>query len=166
MSAVRKRTVSKSNINFDIIKKSFIGTFKKFAEFKGRARRREFWIFFFCTWILGLIPFIGQIITLVTCIPSLAVGVRRLHDTNRSGLWLLFLIFIPLPLAAIIIAIVFIVKGFDFFTAMGTGLWFLGLILLILIPLIGITICLFWAAQEGTRGKNRYGPDPKATRSR
>ena len=167
MSAARKK-----GITFELIKKSFIGTFKKYTVFKGRARRQEFWIFFFCTLILGLIPFIGQVIALVTCIPSIAVGVRRLHDTNRSGLWLLFLIIIPLPVVAIIIIPVLAAGSTGLFTSggagllsglftsVGFGLWFL----LLLIPLVGVAIFLIWAAQAGTHGRNRYGPNPKAKR--
>jgi uncharacterized membrane protein YhaH (DUF805 family) len=161
MSATRK-----NSINFDVIKKSFVGTFNKYAVLKGRARRQEFWIFFFCTWILGLIPIIGTIISLVTIIPSVAVGVRRLHDTNRSGLWLL-LIYIPLPLALILFLSILIAGGglssigsADFLSAFMSGLGAL-VILLLILPLVGIIILLIWAAQPGTAGKNKYGPNPK-----
>jgi len=161
MSAAKK-----NKIDFDVIKKYYIGTFNKYAVFKGRARRLEFWIFFFCTWILGLIPIIGSIISLVTLIPSLAVGVRRLHDTNRSGLWLL-LIYIPLPIAMILLFSIVLaaggissIGGADFFNAFMSGLGAL-VIFLLLLPLVGIVILLIWAAQPGTAGKNKYGPNPK-----
>jgi len=109
---------------------------KKFAEFKGRARRKEFWYFFLANvainiafYILALIPVIGRLFgiiaalySLAVMIPSLALGVRRLHDTNRSGWWCL----------------------------------------LALLPIIGWIILIVWAATEGTRGKNKYGPDPKS----
>jgi uncharacterized membrane protein YhaH (DUF805 family) len=72
---------------------------RKYAVFNGRARRKEYWNFilinFIITVILGTIDFLtGSVIllesiyTLVVLIPSLAVTVRRLHDTNRSGWWL------------------------------------------------------------------------------
>ena len=163
MSAARK-----NNINFAVIKKSFIGTFNKYAVFKGRARRQEFWIFFFCTWILGLIPVIGTIISLITFIPSIAVGVRRLHDTNHSGLWLLFLIYIPLPIVVMIYIFAFVaggtgifsVRGADFVNALGTGLGIL-VIFLLLLPILGIILFFIWAAKPGTAGKNKYGQNPK-----
>jgi len=94
--------------------------FKNYANFEGRARRSEFWGFFLFDVIIGItLPFIltyivyaisGQdtfksvsvlsvlrgLYLLVTCLPSLAVHIRRLHDINKSGWWLLFAIFIPI----------------------------------------------------------------------
>jgi uncharacterized membrane protein YhaH (DUF805 family) len=84
---------------------------RKYAVFTGRARRKEYWIF---SLIHGLIIFafryphfltstidpeshigqIGLLYTFGTFIPLVAVSVRRLHDTNRSGWWC-FLILIP-----------------------------------------------------------------------
>ena len=96
----------------------YIGVLKKYAVFDGRARRTEFWMFFLCNFIiaiifgiLALIPGIGGLFNVLSIIyslgilvPSIAVGVRRLHDTGRSGLlYLLALI----PLVGIIILIVF-----------------------------------------------------------
>ena len=84
----------------------YIEVLKKYAVFKGRARRKEYWLFYlfhliaiFLTMIidmvtgsfdseLGLGAFAGAYIIL-TLLPSLAVTVRRLHDTNRSGWWIL-----------------------------------------------------------------------------
>ena len=67
--------------------------FRKYADFSGRAQRSEFWWWVpFSTVsyiILGLIPFIGQILMLGLLIPHLAVTTRRLHDTGRSAWWLL-----------------------------------------------------------------------------
>ncbi|MDR0447996.1 MAG: DUF805 domain-containing protein [Treponema sp.] len=97
---------------------NYIGVLKKYAVFEGRAGRWEFWWFFLCSLIIGVaagilsrIPLLGWVFSigffifcLATLIPNLAVGARRLHDTNRSG-WLLLLSLIPL--AGIIILIVF-----------------------------------------------------------
>jgi uncharacterized membrane protein YhaH (DUF805 family) len=130
MSAARK----KKNTNKVLINQYF-AVFEKYAVFKGRARRREFWTFFFFNVAIGvalgiLSRFVGVgrlfyiasgLFSIVILIPNIAVSVRRLHDTNRSGLWLL-----------------------------------LGLI-----PLIGLIILIVWAVQEGTRGRNRYGQNPK-----
>ena len=68
--------------------------FNKFADFEGRARRSEFWWWYLFTVLVGWIPYIGWLASLVFLIPSLAVGARRLHDTGRSG-WLQFLMLVP-----------------------------------------------------------------------
>jgi uncharacterized membrane protein YhaH (DUF805 family) len=88
---------------------------ERFAQFTGRAGRAEFWWFTLANFIVSLIlSLLGQasivfyvlsaIYSLAVLIPSLAVGIRRLHDTNRSGWWLLIIL---VPLAGIIILIVF-----------------------------------------------------------
>ena len=116
---------------------------KRYADFSGRSRRKEYWMFVLLQ-ILLLIPLMvigfvlddlsdggegGSILFLllvgafglVFFIPSLAVQVRRFHDQDKSG-WL---------------------------------------ILLGLIPYIGGLILLVFMCLEGTRGHNRFGPDPK-----
>ena len=83
----------------------FICVKDKYADFKGRARRKEFWMFLLVYFVLCLIAgfiegFLGVypeleysvfscIVTLVLLIPSIAVAVRRLHDVGKSGWWLL-----------------------------------------------------------------------------
>ncbi|MBQ2950729.1 MAG: DUF805 domain-containing protein [Prevotella sp.] len=69
--------------------------FGKFMTFGGRARRSEFWWFCLLNFIIGCIPFVGWIWGLIVLIPSIAVGIRRLHDTGRSGWWYL-LVLVPL----------------------------------------------------------------------
>jgi uncharacterized membrane protein YhaH (DUF805 family) len=102
---------STKDLNFEVIKDSFIGTLKKYAVFDGRARRQEFWIFFLASFVVscvvGWIPVIGWLISLAFFVPSIAVGTRRLHDTGRSG-WLQLLALIPL--VGLIILIVFWVQ--------------------------------------------------------
>lgn len=74
----------------------------KYADFSGKATRSEFWYFalasFIISFIFGIIDgiifgkeggIIGPLYTLAVLVPSLAVTVRRLHDTNRSGWWIL-----------------------------------------------------------------------------
>lgn len=63
--------------------------FSKYATFSGRARRSEYWWFVLLNVIVGMIPVLNFIWGLVVLIPALAVCVRRLHDTGRSGWWLL-----------------------------------------------------------------------------
>ena len=76
-------------------------TFKKFAWAKGRASRKEYWTFFIFNFIVGFIlGFIEALLetenifsglfNLIMLLPSIAVGVRRMHDIGNSGWWLLF----------------------------------------------------------------------------
>lgn len=68
--------------------------FSKYANFKGRAPRAEYWWFFLFSFILGCIPIVNFIAPLVLIIPSLAVTWRRLHDIGKGGGWY-FLGFFP-----------------------------------------------------------------------
>lgn len=122
--------------------------YRRYAEFTGRSRRKEYWMFalfqVLVSMAIGLVfgrssyvmgggmmagmttvqgpgGVVQNLFTLVSLIPGLAVSVRRLHDQDRSG-WLMLLVFIPI---------------------LG---WFALLVFM----------CL-----EGTRGPNRFGPDPK-----
>ncbi|NTU73421.1 DUF805 domain-containing protein [Candidatus Roizmanbacteria bacterium] len=98
---------------------------KKYTVFNGRARRKEYWYFsLFNIIVIIVLIFINAVIdpagfrqgagfgplssmyVLVTLIPGIAVSVRRLHDTDRSGWWLL-IGFIPL---ASIVLLVFMVQ--------------------------------------------------------
>ncbi len=97
----------------------YVEAFQKYAEFQGRARRKEFWYFslfnFVAAFVLTL--FLGPIAglyQLAVFLPATAIGVRRLHDTGRSGWWLL-------------------------------------------LPIVNIV----FLAEDGARGDNRFGPDPK-----
>ena len=86
----------------------------KYADFSGRAQRSEYWYFFLLlvivnivasvldSAIFGDIPVLYLIATLALIVPSIAAGVRRLHDTNKSGWWLL-LGFIPVVGAIVLI---------------------------------------------------------------
>jgi uncharacterized membrane protein YhaH (DUF805 family) len=82
--------------------------FTKYADFRGRASRPEYWWWFLFTVVTSgllsaIFPALVGVFSLATLVPSLAVGVRRLHDTDRSG-WLLLLWFVPiLGWAALII---------------------------------------------------------------
>ena len=101
---------------------------KKYFVFQGRASRSEYWWFqlivspsyFISTILENEIAYFFLGITLFTLIPAISAGVRRLHDTNRSGFFLL----------------------------------------ISFIPFIGGLVLLFFLIPEGTKGKNRFGPDP------
>lgn len=124
--------------------------FRRYADFSGRSRRMEYWMFrvfefgFFITAFIalgllaglvgsggnnragGIIGGTGMLLlvlfALFSFIPGLAVTVRRLHDTGKSG-WMLLISFIPL---------------------------------------IGPILLLIFLFTDGTRGANEYGEDPKA----
>lgn len=73
--------------------------FSKYADFTGRAVRSEFWWWTLFTFLVSLATgYVSEmasgLFSLATILPSLAVGARRLHDTDRSGWWQL-LWFIP-----------------------------------------------------------------------
>ena len=84
----------------------FLEVLKKYAVFDGRARRKEYWFFylFYFIFMIGLmiidgvtgslsedagLGLLSGIFVLAMIIPGIAVGIRRLHDTDRSGWWLL-----------------------------------------------------------------------------
>lgn len=78
----------------------YITVLKNYAVFSGRARRKEYWMFIlfniiisfaisFIEALAGGMGTISVIYSLAVLIPSIAVGVRRMHDTDRSGWWLL-----------------------------------------------------------------------------
>ena len=110
----------------------YIGVLKKYAVFSGRARRKEYWMFFLFNIIIfialgvietivGINPVLTLFYMLAILLPGLAVTLRRLHDTGKSGWWLLIGI----------------------------------------VPLIGIVILVFMV-QDSQAGDNQYGPNPKA----
>ncbi|HEX8571202.1 MAG TPA: DUF805 domain-containing protein [Allosphingosinicella sp.] len=135
--------------------------FKRFAEFTGRSRRKEYWFYVLLLIVIGLVigvveralgltgmigPYgpLSLLFGLVTFVPSLAVGVRRLHDTNRSGWWLL-IGYGPL-LASLCMTYI--------------GSLSLAMIFS-LIALVGFILLLVFMVLEGTKGPNQYGADPK-----
>lgn len=87
----------------------------KYADFSGRARRSEYWYFWLFSVLVNFVTslvagaihlsFLSYLVSLALLLPGLAVGVRRLHDTGRSGWWLLVAL---VPLIGAIILIVFL----------------------------------------------------------
>ena len=96
----------------------YLKALKNYANFSGRARRKEYWLFtlwniviYFVLLILGsmagFLPegaegALGGLYMLVVLIPGLAVFVRRMHDTGRSGWWF-FLNFVPFGAIVVIV---------------------------------------------------------------
>ena len=97
--------------------------YRKYAQFQGRSRRAEYWWFtlfvFIVSFILAFVDIairggepggfgiLGGIFSLATLVPSLAVGVRRLHDTDRTGWWILIGL---IPLIGFIVLLIFYVQ--------------------------------------------------------
>lgn len=97
----------------------YLTVWKKYAQFSGRARRSEYWYFTLFNIIASILLVIvdgilgsfsaeagmgilGGLYALAALIPSLAVAVRRLHDTGRSGWWLLIAL---IPLVGIVLLV-------------------------------------------------------------
>lgn len=110
----------------------WLGCFKKYAEFSGRARRQEYWMFILFNMlacfglqivdaILGTGGVLGAVYSLAALIPGWAVLVRRMHDIGKSGWWCLIGV----------------------------------------IPLIGVFVLLIFLCQDSQPGDNAYGPNPK-----
>jgi uncharacterized membrane protein YhaH (DUF805 family) len=91
----------------------FIGALKKYADFNGRARRKEYWMFVLIYMVINVIlavlgmDVISMIVGLALLIPSISIGARRLHDTGRSGWWQLIYF---VPFIGLIVMIVFLVQ--------------------------------------------------------
>ena len=102
----------------------YLQVLRNYAVFDGRARRKEYWYFtlfnIIISFVLGFVDGIlgsynpevglglfGGIYSLAILIPSIAVSVRRLHDTERSGWWLLIIL---IPLIGAIVLLVFMVQ--------------------------------------------------------
>ncbi|HDI9118718.1 TPA: DUF805 domain-containing protein [Escherichia coli] len=83
----------------------YLSVLKNYVGFSGRARRKEYWMFTLINAIVGAIinviqlilglelPYLSMLYLLATFLPVLALAIRRLHDTDRSGWALLF--FVP-----------------------------------------------------------------------
>lgn len=102
----------------------YIHVLKNYAVFKGRARRQEYWYFFLINVIISIAlslidsamgnpgagegaGILGTIYSLAILVPSIAVGVRRLHDTGRSGWWMLLGL---IPIIGALVLIYFFVQ--------------------------------------------------------
>lgn len=96
-----------------------------------------------------------NIFTLATFIPSLAVGVRRLHDLDRSGWWML------MPLIPFLVGGVLLGVGLaQSFGGSAPGGLILPAIALLIVGFICSIVVLVWFVTPGTAGPNRFGEDP------
>ena len=96
----------------------YVRVLKKYAEFNGRARRTEYWTFFLVNFVVtavlgfleGLVGgpgILALLYGLAVLVPTLAVGLRRLHDTDRSGWWTLIAF---VPVIGAIVLLVFLIQ--------------------------------------------------------
>ena len=96
----------------------YLTVLKKYAVFSGRARRKEYWMYALINFVISLaLAFVeglvggpgilGLIYALAVFIPGLAVSVRRLHDTGRSGWWFLILL---IPIIGVIALLIFMIQ--------------------------------------------------------
>lgn len=145
---------------------------KKYATFSGRAPRAEYWWFYLFLIIayvvammidgmigsslLGPYGILAGLIWLAAIVPSLAAGVRRLHDTNRSGWWMLA------PILPYIVALAMmgpvLLNPESAATAPTASLGIAG-ILMMVAGVLAIVLFVF-TVLPGTKGPNNYGPDP------
>ena len=118
--------------------------FRRYLDFRTRSSRSEYWwwtLFSALTSVLTMVldevlfggtAILNTLNAILLFIPGLAVAIRRLHDTDRSGWWLLIALGIIVISALIYWALI----------------------------LIGILLLIYWYVQPGTTGSNRYGYNP------
>ncbi|MFV0514214.1 MAG: DUF805 domain-containing protein [Jhaorihella sp.] len=156
----------------------------KYATFSGRAGRPEYWYFvlflFLANLLLGIVDgllFGGEVriepgsvsaqsngplvslFSLAMLVPSLAAGWRRMHDTGRSGLYLLY------PLIVMVGLSLFLgfMAGFGNLAAGNFGALFAALgglvaVVAVLVLLISPLLVLWWLTRPSQGGTNEYGP--------
>jgi len=158
---------------------------KKCIDFTGRARRSEYWWFVLFTVIVssafsfggGFLPFLSYVglgCSLLLTIPQLSALTRRLHDTGRSGWWVLIYGLVVLAVYGAFIALLYPIM--DQLTGEGDDMMMAGIIadafmdspvaasvmifgsLLLLILWI---VTLVFSVIDSNWGENKYGPSPK-----
>ncbi|HLO19202.1 MAG TPA: DUF805 domain-containing protein [Sphingomicrobium sp.] len=155
------------NINMTPIDWAKRPVMEKYADFTGRAPRAEYWWYALALIIVGLVLSIVESITglkgmvfgiygpltallwLATIVPGVAVGVRRLHDSNRSGWWMLLVV--PYLVVAIVAMRAMAAGNLAAMATSG------------LLALIGMVLCivlLIFMVLPSSPGENRYGPNP------
>lgn len=144
-----------------VLYQNFIRVMENYAAFEGRASRSEFWWFLLATIILAF--FVGLVTIPLTFIPNafylitgafalamfsptLAVIIRRLHDTGRSAWWSL----------GFVLSVIYDLGAFLSQPGFGTVLYPVGIALRIYIVVLVVLMAL-----PSNSGTNRYGADPR-----
>lgn len=140
---------------------------RRYADFGGRSTRTELCFFYLFTTLIGLVldaismlaggsgirAWVNSAYALVLICPWIALGARRLHDTGRSGWWLL------LALPALPFAIWDSVRRWNdpFLPSIQSSLPNL-IAMPLALAALALWVLLFWNDQEDA---NRYGPNPR-----
>lgn len=161
--------------------------FRKYVTFSGRATRPEYWWFILFVIVGGIVAAaldgmlfgatttqvgpndvtiesngpIASLFSLATIIPILAVGWRRMHDTGRSGLYLLYPILVWIGIASF--ASFAGVTGALFagnFAAVFGGLVGVVMMISMIIAIFSPLIVIWWLTRPSQPGPNTYGPNP------
>ena len=159
--------------------KWFVKCIKNYVNFSGRARRSEYWYFILVSLIIMLalravdimsfgverIGLFSMIFGLFIFLPQAAVMVRRLHDTGRSGMWVLW--YYVLGIIWAVLMSVIAAPAIQTAVQQGTEvklsvpvLLFVGIGALVF--LVWAVVFLVWFCIGGDKGENKYGPAPKA----
>lgn len=146
----------------------FLEPYRKYAVFRGRASRKEFWSFYLF-FIVGVctLSFVGEIAGLkaytplpaifyvLSALPFLAVNARRLQDTEINGWWMLPAM--GLTGAALMSVVVYAVDDLMYGAGSpGILLWSLWVAVIIMNCAWSVRLFL-----PGTIGSNKFGPDPR-----
>lgn len=144
---------------------------RQYATFRGRASRPEYWWFYLFTFLVGVVGsvidsaagtnLISPLLNLALLLPSLAVGVRRLHDSNLSGWWILA------PVGCALLGVVLFIAGLGAVLVQvdrpnpdvaGFAVPFIivGAVVLLASAVLGIVLMV----RASTPGPNRFGPHP------
>lgn len=139
----------------------------KFATFSGRASRSEYWWFYLFTYLVsltgsiltGILPLFGiffGIGILALIIPTLSVTVRRLHDTGKSGWWIVATSVVP-ALLLVPVVLSAVAAGDSSLALAGI---FLAVPLLGLLVIAGYITLFVFMLLPGDEGTNKYGESP------
>lgn len=152
----------------------YLDVLKKYAVFSGRARRKEYWMFVLCQFIIMLVlSLVGvQLLhnpatiylvygyALATLIPGLAVLGRRLHDTDHSAWWLLLCV-VPLFVILEPFILVGLVEWIPNLSRINPSALFLVVAIPSLIAFVCTVALIIFAAMDSQPGDNQYGANPK-----
>ncbi|HVP83888.1 MAG TPA: DUF805 domain-containing protein [Rhizomicrobium sp.] len=153
------------NLDFNKLWQNWLDTITKhYVDFNGRVDRMQFWYFVLVNVLIALAvaivasiiwaPALSRLYSLAVLLPSMGMGVRRLHDTGKPGIWIL-IGFIPWGLILV----------FGMFMLMG-GMFGMMAILFVLMPILGLAslaaacVLIYLWIQPGQPEANQYGPVP------